>query len=266
MRIFVYNVFMRPSFLFQDGQVDRCVRMLRVFANRKDKFDVFVFCELFDAHIVDLFKILFKDWWVSPAVCSHPKMQGGVFVFTRLPVVEFNVVPYVCSSGADSLVSKGFAHVKVFTGDCIVDVIGTHMQNVTDEASDRVWRNQWEQIQTYILYNHIDTVVIAGDLNKNMSKDKSCFTYRTDNSLFNFDTLFGQTEDSGFDTFLDHVLVLKKATSTTSISYMKNKMLKVGKKLFSCSNLGWWNWFLGTKKRIRDLSDHDAIISTILFS
>jgi endonuclease/exonuclease/phosphatase family metal-dependent hydrolase len=95
------------------------------------RFDVIVLCELFASHARQTFGAAFERLGYHVATCP-PKgglfASSGLFVASRLPILEREFSPYDTASGSDRFARKGILHVKLGPPERAFDLFATHLQ------------------------------------------------------------------------------------------------------------------------------------------
>jgi sphingomyelin phosphodiesterase len=191
--VLAYNIYMRPSGTFKNGQAIRA----RLLPEVLDGYDAIVFSEAFDDDVrADLLarlksrypyatKIVGQDGIDKVAVdlASAPtdvgglvggadrvvRQDGGVVIVSRWPIQEQDQETFGSRcSGTDCLSDKGVAYAKIVKGSRTYHLFGTHTQ-AWPTAQGRARRaEQFQQIKAFIDRKRIspkEPVLIAGDLN-----------------------------------------------------------------------------------------------------
>ncbi len=167
--VLAWNVFLRPTSLFQDRQEERAARIPDFVRD----FEVVVLSEVFDDTM--------RDAIVSSLGATHPhasdvlgedrgiKQDGGVVVLSRWPIESQEQLPFdkVCR-GADCYADKGVLYVRIVKDGARFHLFATHLQAGAGMAERGVRRQQLHMIRRFIADKAIpqtEPVFIAGDLN-----------------------------------------------------------------------------------------------------
>jgi len=166
--ILAYNVFMRPRWLFNDGQIPRTLRL----PERIQGFDVLVLSEAFDTRA--------RHYLLSKLRCIYPhqtsvlgrghvwKINGGVVVLSRWPIVQKKQIFFSNCSGTDCLSDKGVLYVKLLKGKRYIHLFATHLQAWDMLESRSTRKKQFNSLGDFIQKQSIpafEPVLIVGDLN-----------------------------------------------------------------------------------------------------
>lgn len=154
LQIVQYNVFLRPTGLFRDGQVARASRIPRALQKLPGFTDLVVFCEVFDplareqltremSHVgFPFFTQVVGHQFDPPAHCTEcgcfPRCRkgrllatnGGVMVFSRIPFVhlQYFIFPNSEIHSTDSLAAKGFIHLSINKEGQRIHLFATHLE------------------------------------------------------------------------------------------------------------------------------------------
>ena len=185
LNVLAYNIYMRPSKTFNDGQSLRVPRIAEEI--KRDYYDVIVFNEAFDDHLrAELRKNLASVYAYNakvPETGNPLRQDGSVKILSRWPIMNGNgkgqqrVFGLPCL-GADCLADKGVVYVKIVKAGVPYHIFGTHLQADENPAmyggklvtSRDVRRSQLNAIRKFINEMSIpktEAVIITGDLNIN---------------------------------------------------------------------------------------------------
>jgi len=178
LNVLAWNVYMRPSALFLNGQNQRAGLIPLVIS--KD-FDVLIFSEAFDTDArAKLVRGLAQQGFVyATDVVGHAgsrlKMNGGVIIVSKWPI-EVNqekMFGSTCSKD-DCLADKGIVYAKINKQGKRYHIFGTHTQAWPTPAGRSTRVAQFRMLQSFIQSLPIpntEPVIIAGDLNVDSVKN-----------------------------------------------------------------------------------------------
>ena len=141
----------------------------------KGTYDVVVFNEAFDNASRDILikgmkeigypyttRVVDKTWSLE---------DGGVFIQSRLPIVDSAMIVYDSGTGTDNLAAKGAIYAKFILNGQNIYVFGTHLQADRGSQERAVRADQLRELSVFISNNTGDAretgglILIAGDLN-----------------------------------------------------------------------------------------------------
>jgi hypothetical protein len=95
-------------------------------------------------------------------------MSGGVFIMSRWPIVDEHQRVFENAIGADALVSKGVTHARILKHGKMFNVMGTHMQAWKTTEARTVRLKQSIEIRDFIRRLDLsprEPLLFAGDIN-----------------------------------------------------------------------------------------------------
>ncbi len=169
LNVLAYNIYMRPTLLFKNGQAIRA----RLLPPQLRGYDVIVFSEAFDddarrtllaglaAEYPHATRILGRDGVVT--------QDGGVIIVSRWPIVAQDQRRFgdVCA-GTDCGADKGVLYAKIDKQGRPYHVFGSHTQAWPTAEGQAIRARQFQIIRAFIDSKGIpatEPVLIAGDLN-----------------------------------------------------------------------------------------------------
>lgn len=184
LTVLAYNIFMRPTLLFKDKQMARAKHIVKRLNN---SYDVLVLSEVFDdqvrAYIVQNMtaypyksRILGRSYTVGETKrrpqLKNGRINGGVLILSRYPIVKEKHRIYSSSLFPDSLSAKGVLQVSIKKKSRLYHIFGTHLQaGKKSSGGPKVRYNQVKDILALIeegQFSKRDGVIVAGDLNMNL--------------------------------------------------------------------------------------------------
>lgn len=139
---------------------------------RDPRFDVVILCEVFADHARKTFAEAFARRGYHVATCPPVRGFGvftssGLFVATRLPILDRAFSPYRTAMGSDRFARKGILHLRLGVRDRALDLFATHLQaGVRARAARRL---QLRHARAFIdaRTRHSPTIptLLGGDLN-----------------------------------------------------------------------------------------------------
>jgi len=166
--VLTYNVYMRPTTLYQNGQTIRA----KALPSQLSGYDAIVFQEVFDDHARKILLTGLKSEYpyqskILGSDGSVIGQDGGVVIISRWPIIkqkQFLFGP-VCE-GADCLAEKGISYVSLDKKGTTYHLFGTHLE----ADYGKITRQQLDLFKEFI--DHInppksDPVLLAGDFNVN---------------------------------------------------------------------------------------------------
>lgn len=172
--VFAYNLYMRPTSLFKNGQSIRARLMPAQFHG----YDALVFSEAFDDDTrAELLNGLRPEYPYASAIMGSDRgveQDGGMIIVSRWPIVAQDQRRFanVCT-GSDCQADKGVVYVKVDRMGRSYHIFGSHTQAWSTPEGAQVRAQQFGIIKAFIDSKGIpagEPVLIAGDLNVNKLK------------------------------------------------------------------------------------------------
>lgn len=261
LRIFSWNTFMVPPFVFKSDQHKRADMIAEVLD--KSGADIIILQEVFMEKIR-------KKWW-SRLSASYPyesgKPQGGnafkgssgVWILSKYPLENLRFIKYSDCKGSDCFSKKGAYLFSVQKNGHSVYIAGTHVQS---GPAMETRQEQFRQLAAETQSVPADVpLLFVGDLNTDLyatdeyeamlrlldAKDGSAngekYSYSAENDLAK--RFFGEASSC-----LDYLLVRDKTQKISSIKRTIHKFTSVS---------------FGSHKFI-DLSDHYALKCEVVFN
>lgn len=170
LSVLAWNVWLRPTTLFGNGQRRRVERMPELVAGH----DVLVLSEAFDDDEREvLLERLRPEYPHASRIVGEDKFlcqDGGVIVVSRWPIVAEAQEVYTDYSGSDGWSDKGVLWVRILKHGRPWNLVATHMQAGPQSNAGKVAirEKQLSQIQRFLGARGIprdEPVLFAGDLN-----------------------------------------------------------------------------------------------------
>jgi endonuclease/exonuclease/phosphatase family metal-dependent hydrolase len=172
LSVLAYNVYLRPTSLFVNGQGQRAERLPRQIW---DEYDVVIFSEAFDDGArKTLLRGTAGAYLFTSRILGNDRgfeQDGGVVMVSRWPIVaqDQRTFASVCD-GTDCQADKGVLYASIQKKGHRYHLFGSHTQagSGTEQRKVDVRRRQFEMIRDFIAAQNIpagEPVIIAGDLN-----------------------------------------------------------------------------------------------------
>ena len=269
LNVLAYNLYMRSSTLFMNGQEIRSKLLPGVLGG----YDVLVFSEAFDN---DVRKVLLDglrpeypyQTKVVDSASIIPPSNGGVIIVSRWPITREEQRAFgSVSAGSDALAAKGVLYARIDKDGKPYHVFGTHTQAWSTPEGAGVRARQFVLIREFIREMNIpadEPVLIAGDLNVDLMNFPD--EYRRMLELLNASQPPIVGYDASFDPSvnrlaagetrerLDYVLYANDHQQPRA-SYNQVRMIRSREE---------WKQF-ATEKAYWDLSDHFALFGRLEF-
>lgn len=164
-----YNVYMRPTSLFKNGQDIRA----RLLPEQLHGHDVLIFSEAFDDDTrAVLLNGLRAEYPYATRIVGTDRgveQDGGVIIVSRWPITAEDQIRYggTCT-GSDCQADKGAVYARVQRGARTYHVFGTHTQAWATPEGRAVRARQFAMLKQFIDAKSIpptEPVLIGGDLN-----------------------------------------------------------------------------------------------------
>ncbi len=170
LKILTWNIYMRPRYLFKDGQLDRAKAIVE---QLKDKtYDVIVFQEAIDKKARKIIWDGLKEFFPfqsEPGSGAFLKTNGGVWILSKHTIKKQKHIIFRGCVGTDCFCKKGATLVEVTKNDKDFQIIGTHLQaEVGNKKFKEIRRNQYNEINDFLLKPNVENGVpqfVVGDLN-----------------------------------------------------------------------------------------------------
>ena len=262
-----YNIYMRPMFLFKNGQYQRAALIPQALKGR----DILGFAEAFDNEIRGLVRLgLRRNYPFQTGVVGLDRgleQDGGVFIASRLPILEEDEVLFgkVCARVLeDCLADKGVKYAKIWNGKKIIHVFATHLQNGEDRKDKMVKRKQVDIlgkfIQKKVAPDSDELVLVLGDFNIDLRDDPDAFTriglrtqIPTERPL-SYDPAYNQLAEGTVASQIDYILYSENHSIPTNFNFSVTKL----------ESKRHWR-FRDFIKVYHDLSDHFPVEAEISF-
>lgn len=170
IKILAYNIYMRPTTLFANGQIIRAERL----PEKLNGYDVIIFSEAFDDEAREklLAKLKTEYFYASPILGTDRGLEqdGGVVIVSKYPILRsdqrlFKTVCRHDDCGSD----KGVIYVKISKDGRNYHIFGSHTQaSYPHDSYSGIRNQQFQIIKEFIDSKNISTheaVIIGGDLN-----------------------------------------------------------------------------------------------------
>ncbi|MET4279835.1 MULTISPECIES: sphingomyelin phosphodiesterase [unclassified Bradyrhizobium] len=262
--VLTYNVYLRPTTLFKNGQAIRARLLARVLAG----YDAIVFQEAFDDGARNkLLSGVHREYPHRTKVVGRDvglNQDGGVVIVSKWPIIRQaqRLFKKLCD-GDDCKAQKGVSYALIKKEGRCYHLFGTHVQ-----ADDQKW--QMRKLQLGVLKQFIDSVhirsnepvMIAGDFNE----DRYRGHYREmldvlsaehppqAGPTYTFNHLTNDLNDSGQFRYYDYVLYSRNHLQPGgSVNEVRSFLSPSPWREFF-----WEGWH-------RDLSDHYAVLGRFVF-
>ena len=199
------------------------------------KADVICLQEVFDKNIRTLLKQEFKQYNQAYEHTPHLfKINSGLMIFSRLPIISCDFITYNASCGEDSFANKGFMVATVGYNSSYFTIYNTHLNNQTPifrlyKSGFDVIEQQFSQLLGH-LYHSLNTnnrVYLCGDFNIDTFHIKQFINksiFRNSLTITGFSTQ--TTLNEIYDT-IDHILIVSKCDKvkcTEETQYIYNPL------------------------------------------
>jgi endonuclease/exonuclease/phosphatase family metal-dependent hydrolase len=176
LHVLAYNIYMRPTSLFRNGQAIRVPLIAQEIL--RDYYDIVVLCEAFDDDV--------RAALVTRLSSAYPhrsrilgsdvdvRQDGGVMILSRWPIENANGEQRLFGTsclGSDCMADKGVMYVRINKNGTRYHIFGTHTQSGGEPSRMEMRKVQFRVIKTFIDDKKIpnsEPVIIAGDLNVDM--------------------------------------------------------------------------------------------------
>ncbi len=167
--VLAYNIYMRPTSLFKNGQSIRA----RLLPPQLRGYDAIVFSEAFDDDTrAELLNGLRPEYPYATSILGSDRgveQDGGVIIVSRWPIVAQDQRRFgdTCS-GSDCQADKGVKYAKIDRGGKLYHLFGSHTQAWPNAEGAQVRAQQFRLIKQFIDSKGIsagEPVLIGGDLN-----------------------------------------------------------------------------------------------------
>lgn len=169
LEVLSYNIYMRPRFLFFDGQEVRA----SLLPNKIQGYDVIIFQEAFDDHVRNnLLNRLNNEYPYQTKILGSDKgirQDGGVIMVSKWPIEaqDQQLFGNACAA-EDCLADKGVLYAKINKQGQIYHLFGTHIQSGRNKRAIR--EQQFHIIKSFVDSKQIpkdEPVIMGGDFNVN---------------------------------------------------------------------------------------------------
>ncbi len=262
LKILTWNIYMLPRQIMYTHQLQRADSIVKRLHEQNP--DIIILQEVFDQKAKNiLVKGLQKNYpyYVGPGYKRLFKLSSGVMVFSKFEIDCEDMVHYKDCKAVDCWAKKGglFADIKLKNNQSI-HIIGTHMQSKKGWLYDQIRNKQLKLIKSLAEVNKQTDVpiIFAGDFNispedslhNDMYKKLQAIKYE-----LNGDRIHSLTEENDWrvksgekgNDLLDYILL---NPNNTSAYIQQLEIIRFTAQL---------------KKNRKDLSDHFAVMCTLIF-
>ncbi|MDP1947337.1 MAG: sphingomyelin phosphodiesterase [Nitrospirota bacterium] len=167
--ILTYNIYMRPTTLFKNGQSIRA----GLLPEQLHGYDAIIFNEAFDDGVrQQLLQGLQQEYPNRTRILGSDRVieqDGGVLIVSKYPILfeSQDTFKDICT-GSDCKANKGVLYAKVCKNNHPYHIVGTHLQANHEYEHQRVQHLQLTFIRNFINGLNLSSrepVIIGGDLN-----------------------------------------------------------------------------------------------------
>ena len=157
--VLTYNVWMRPTFLFHNDQVNRAFELSDMIV--KNQFDIIFLQECFDKKCIKIVVDKLKDIYPYMILPQNigTIINSGLLVLSKYPLSNIDFQKFPKLVGADRLASKGFTKFDINIDSIIISAMLLHQQ-----AGDTKKRSIIRKDNLSMIYSN-KTDIIGGDFN-----------------------------------------------------------------------------------------------------
>lgn len=169
LKVFVLNSFFLPAPAHWGSHASARARVLVEQVQRRG-VDIVMLSETFDtataAQIGEGLRHTHPYQRVSLPEQTLWRINGGLSVFSRYPVVDWGVVEFDACARVDCLANKGLLWLKINTPQGSVWVVNTHMDSGKGAANEKARARQLEQLGALLAsFPRQAPVIFGGDTN-----------------------------------------------------------------------------------------------------
>lgn len=157
--ILTYNVWMRPTFLFYNNQVDRAWKLTD--SLKSNNFDIILLQECFDKKCIKIIVEQLKSIYpyiIEPIRVCTP-INSGLLVLSKYPLSDVKFQKFDKLVGADRLASKGFVSFTIDVCGLKISSMVLHQQAGDSKKRSRIRENNLS------LISDNKTDIMCGDFN-----------------------------------------------------------------------------------------------------
>jgi sphingomyelin phosphodiesterase len=270
LNVLAYNIYMRPIFLFKNGQLIRARLLHRILHG----YDAIIFSEAFDDDARSiLLKGLQNSYPYATSILGSDRgmeQDGGVIIVSKYPIEaeDQRLFGSLCK-GDDCLADKGVLYARIKKQGYRYHLFASHTQADPSPEDAAIRRRQFNIIKTFIDSKQIpanEAVIIGGDLN--VDKIRYFPEFQRMVCIFNaehpqeagyqytFDPQTNQLAEQGTPSeYLDYILYSKVHRQPIK-AFNEVRIFRSGEE---------WKEF-PWEKALWDLSDHYAVYGHFEFA
>lgn len=162
LKICTYNVYCFPSIIKNEKNIDRINHIADTLL--QSDYDLICFQEVFSASAkAVLLKKLSKVFPYSATTIhsfSLIKINSGLMIFSKHPIVKQEQVIYRAKSKIDAMARKGALKIIIKKDEKLFSIINTHLQNAGDIQLKFTQLKELEQVISKVITN-----ILVGDFN-----------------------------------------------------------------------------------------------------
>lgn len=167
VKVLTWNIFMRPSFLFWNGQMKRAEAIGDILKN--GEYDIILFQESFGKKSRSVLREALKTAYpyeIEPSK-KGAVTNNGLWILSKHQILSFESIFFTDCKAGDCNSSKGAVLFEVTIGEQVYQFVNTHVQAEDGKKFAQVRQNQFRMISDLLTKHRKPNVpqFILGDLN-----------------------------------------------------------------------------------------------------
>ena len=154
LKILHYNVQMIFEIHINTANDLRAELIANEIGNKYKNIDIITFCEAFTQNsriiLINNLKKYGFNFYTPVLSLSNIKGNGGIFIISKHPILNYKFYVYNSTSGTDSLVEKGILKATLLIKNNIIHVFTTHLQSWENYKNEMTRIKQLEELQNFI--------------------------------------------------------------------------------------------------------------------
>lgn len=179
LKILQYNVQLIHQIHISSGNNARAKLIAEKIGTKYKNIDVITFCEAFTQTARNILIRNLKKYgynFHTPVLnISNIKSNGGIFIISKHPIINYKFYVYNSTKGTDSLVEKGVVKATLIIKNTTVNIFATHLQAWDTPENELIRIEQINELQNFITQQNLekkDIVIVSGDFNTSLSTIK----------------------------------------------------------------------------------------------
>ena len=175
LKILQYNVQLIHEIHINSENDLRAELIATEIGNKYKNIDIITFCEAFTQNsriiLINNLKKYGFNFYTPVLSVSNILSNGGIFIISKHPILNYKFHVYNSTNGTDSLVEKGIVKATFMIKNNLVHIFATHLQAWGNDENEMIRIKQLGELQNFIdeqKFHKKDIVIVSGDFNTSL--------------------------------------------------------------------------------------------------